>query len=76
MLRCPWHGWEFDMRNGQSYFDPARVKVRTYPVVIEDGETLAKGPFVAETFPVYVEDSYVVVEINRWRPAAATPIQN
>ena len=69
-------GWEFDMRNGQSYFDPARVKVRTYPVVIEDGETLAKGPFVAETFPVYVEDSYVVVEINRWRPAAATPIQN
>jgi len=55
MLRCPWHGWEFDIRNGQSYFDPARVKVRAYPVVIEDGETLAKGPFVAETFPVYVE---------------------
>jgi hypothetical protein len=50
LLRCPWHGWEFDMRNGQSYFDPTRVKVRTYPVVIEDGETLAKGPYVAETF--------------------------
>jgi hypothetical protein len=40
------------------------VKVRTYRVVIEDGETLAKGPYVAETFPVHVEDSYVVVEIN------------
>jgi hypothetical protein len=64
MLRCPWHGWEFDIRNGQSYFDPARVKIRSYPVVIEDGETLAKGPFVAETFPVFVEDSYVVVEIG------------
>jgi nitrite reductase/ring-hydroxylating ferredoxin subunit len=63
MLRCPWHGWEFDIRNGQSYFDPARVKIRSYPVVIEDGETLAKGPFVAETFPVYVEDSYVIVEM-------------
>jgi 3-phenylpropionate/trans-cinnamate dioxygenase ferredoxin subunit len=50
------------MRNGQSYFDPARVKVRTYPVVIEDGETLAKGPYVAETFPVHIEDSYVIVE--------------
>ena len=25
-LRCAWHGWEFDMRNGQSYFDPKRVK--------------------------------------------------
>jgi hypothetical protein len=31
------------MRAGQSWFDPRRVKVRTYPVVIEDGETLAKG---------------------------------
>src|SRR5260221_79902 len=61
-LRCAWHGWEFDMRNGQSYFDPARVKVRTYPVVIEDGETLAKGTYVAETFPVHIEDSYVIVE--------------
>src|ERR1700722_5402707 len=62
LLRCAWHGWEFDMRNGQSWFDPKRVKVRTYPVVIEDGETLAKGPYVAETFPVHVEDNYVIVE--------------
>jgi len=50
------------MRNGQSWFDPKRVKVRTYPVVIEDGETLAKGPYVAETFSVHVEDNYVIVE--------------
>jgi 3-phenylpropionate/trans-cinnamate dioxygenase ferredoxin subunit len=50
------------MRNGQSWFDPKRVKVRSYPVVIEDGETLAKGPYVAETFPVHIEDSYVIVE--------------
>src|SRR5436305_487111 len=62
LLRCPWHGWEFDMRTGQSWFDPARVKVRTYPVAVEHGETLAKGPYVAETFPVHVEDSYVIVE--------------
>ena len=62
LLRCGWHGWEFDMRNGQSWFDPKRFKVRTYPVVIEDGETLAKGPYVAETFPVHIEDSYVIVE--------------
>ena len=33
LLRCAWHGWEFDMRNGQSWFDPKRFKVRTYPVV-------------------------------------------
>ena len=82
MLRCAWHGWEFDMRNGQSYFDPQRFKVRSYPVAIESGEKvaqelekelekelgkeledgLAKGPYVAETFPVHIEDSYVIVE--------------
>jgi 3-phenylpropionate/trans-cinnamate dioxygenase ferredoxin subunit len=64
LLRCGWHGWEFDMRTGQSWFDPKRVKVRTCPVVIEDGETLAKGPYVAETFPVSIEGSYVVIDIN------------
>jgi len=62
LLRCAWHGWEFDMRNGQSYFDPARVKIRSYPVAVESGEELQKGPYVAETFPVHVEDSYVIIE--------------
>ena len=63
LLRCPWHGWEFDMRNGQSWFDSKRVKVRSYPVAVESGEELAKGPYVAETFPVHVEDSYVIIEV-------------
>ena len=50
------------MRNGQSWFDPQRVKVRSYPVVVESGEELQKGPYVAETFPVHVEDNYLIVE--------------
>ena len=29
----------------------------------EAGATLVKGPYVAETFPVTVEGSYVVVEV-------------
>jgi predicted TIM-barrel fold metal-dependent hydrolase len=32
--------------------------------VIEDGETPAKRPYVAETFPVHIEDSYVIVETS------------
>src|SRR5262245_45225502 len=24
ILRCPWHGWEFDVRTGQSYCEPSR----------------------------------------------------
>ena len=63
LLRCAWHGWEFDMRTGQSYCDPKHTRVRSYPVRIEPGETLAKGPYVAETFPVTVEESYVLIEM-------------
>jgi nitrite reductase/ring-hydroxylating ferredoxin subunit len=81
MLRCAWHGWEFDLRNGQSWFDPKRFKIRAFPVAVARGEDIAKereeckeaemqrdgerekGPYVAETFPVLVEDSYVIVEV-------------
>ena len=35
ILRCPWHGWEYDITTGQSLFDEA-VKVVTYPVHVED----------------------------------------
>jgi 3-phenylpropionate/trans-cinnamate dioxygenase ferredoxin subunit len=62
LLKCPWHGWEYDIRTGQSWCDPEDTKVRTYEVKVEPGEALAKGPFVAETFPVSVEEDYVVVE--------------
>ena len=67
MLRCPWHGWEFEVKTGQSWFDPARLHVRRYPVSVEKVETpgsnLEKGPYLAETYPVSVEEQYVVVEI-------------
>lgn len=62
LLRCPWHGWEFDIRTGQSWFDPKRVKVKSYPVAVETGDALEKGPHVAETFSVHVVDAYVIVE--------------
>ena len=79
MLRCPWHGWEFDIRTGQSWFDPKQVRVRRYEVAVEPGaavaaeatsvesgkEGLEKGPYVAETYPVSVEQQYVIVEIGR-----------
>ncbi|MEX1020081.1 MAG: Rieske (2Fe-2S) protein [Litorilinea sp.] len=37
ILRCPWHGWEFNIKTGSSLFDPA-VKVTTYAVTVENGE--------------------------------------
>jgi len=63
MLRCPWHGWEFDIRTGQSWCDPEHTYVKRYGVSVEPGSQLAKGPYVAETFAVTVEDEYVVVEM-------------
>ena len=35
ILRCPWHGWEFDVRTGQSWFNPEKQRVRRYPVTVE-----------------------------------------
>jgi 3-phenylpropionate/trans-cinnamate dioxygenase ferredoxin subunit len=62
IIRCPWHGWEFDVRTGQSWCDPDRVRARRYAVSVEPGARLAEGPYVAETVPVTVEGDYVVVE--------------
>ena len=62
-VKCSWHGWEFDIRTGQSWCDPANTRVRAYDTAVEAGEALAKGPYVAETFPVAIEQNYVVVEI-------------
>lgn len=63
MLKCPWHGWEFDIRTGQSWCDPTKTYVRSYGVSVVPGAELVEGPYVAETFPVVVEDSYVLVEL-------------
>lgn len=72
MVRCPWHGWEFDIRTGQSWFDPRRMRVRRYDVTVSAGEEVAndetsghdKGPYVAETYPVSVDQQYLVVELR------------
>lgn len=62
ILRCPWHAWEFDIRTGRSVCDPRRMKVRQWPVGVASGATLLEEGLAAETFAVFVEDDYVVVE--------------
>ncbi|WP_240414171.1 Rieske (2Fe-2S) protein [Paenibacillus periandrae] len=34
IIRCPWHGWEFDLTNGQHLADP-NVRLRGYEVETE-----------------------------------------
>jgi 3-phenylpropionate/trans-cinnamate dioxygenase ferredoxin subunit len=63
IIRCPWHGWEFDIRTGKSWCDPRRIRVKNYPVSVEPGARLVEGPYVAETFRVSVEADYLVVDV-------------
>ena len=35
IIRCAWHGWEFDIRTGEFLVNP-RIKARTYPVTVEE----------------------------------------
>ncbi|MGH2458318.1 MAG: Rieske (2Fe-2S) protein [Chloroflexota bacterium] len=60
ILRCPWHGWEFDVTNGKSVFNPHRIKVRSYDVAVEPAE---EEDASIETYPVSVERQLVVVYV-------------
>jgi 3-phenylpropionate/trans-cinnamate dioxygenase ferredoxin subunit len=63
LLRCPWHGWEFDLRTGKSWCEPDRTKVRSYDLKVESGGALVEGSLQAEIFPVSIEKQYVVIEV-------------
>jgi nitrite reductase/ring-hydroxylating ferredoxin subunit len=63
VVRCPWHGWEFDLRTGKSRCEPDRTKVRSYDARVEPGGALTDDTLRVETFPVSVEKQYVVVEV-------------
>ena len=60
ILRCPWHGWEFDIASGRSVFNPHRLRVRTYDVTVEQPPQEEEDPSV-ESFDVTVEDGWVVL---------------
>lgn len=76
-VRCPWHHWEFDLRSGQSWFDPAKTRVRRYDVEVVPGspEDLARrvtgedqprrrGPYVVERYGVVEDDGVIIVDTS------------
>ncbi|MEJ2860744.1 Rieske (2Fe-2S) protein [Actinomycetospora flava] len=63
LVACPWHGWEYDLATGQSFLGPGEPPVRTYGVSVGARDsTREPGPYVVETYPVHVEDAWVVVD--------------
>lgn len=41
ILKCPWHGWEFDLRDGES--EVGKKRIRTHKVRVEDGTVYLEG---------------------------------
>ena len=46
ILRCPWHGWEFEIKSGESVFNPHKVRARSFETTVEssEGETTDDNP--------------------------------
>jgi 3-phenylpropionate/trans-cinnamate dioxygenase ferredoxin subunit len=51
ILACIWHGWEFNLRTGQSWCDPQRLRVRSYDVSVDEAADLpAEVPLAPADF--------------------------
>ena len=69
VLRCPWHGWEFDLETGRSLLEPARVGLKTYPVTERDGEVvLHVGPPADGELPAHSRTGIVGTDDCRSGP--------
>lgn len=63
VLQCPWHQWEFDLRTGRSWFDPAKVRARAYKAQVKSGETMVRERREAEEQPSSPRARAEVVEM-------------
>ncbi|WP_343195079.1 Rieske (2Fe-2S) protein [Natronococcus sp.] len=77
ILRCPWHGWEFDIATGESVFNPHKVRARSFDTAVEstsddtseesatdggcDCGAIEGDQPPVDTYEVDVEDQQVVV---------------
>lgn len=76
VIRCPWHGWKFDLETGESVFNP-HLRAGTYDVAVEPaageadgcsgnceyGTDLAGEEPPVDTYDVAVEREVVVVYV-------------
>jgi len=57
IIRCPWHGWEFDIKTGRSIFNPHSMRIPSYPVTVERLSEVEEPQ--VETFPVDVDKAWI-----------------
>lgn len=61
LLRCPWHGWTFDLESGKSWCDPDSFRMRMFDLVVDDDGDRESGDLVIETFEVEHENQGIFV---------------
>ncbi len=42
VLKCPWHGWEFDLETGKCLFGVSNSRIKIYDVSVKDGDIYVK----------------------------------
>ena len=42
VIRCPWHGWEFDLETGRSLLEPRRFGLKTYRLTQDQGQLVLR----------------------------------
>lgn len=42
ILRCPWHGFEFDLVTGRAVVESSKLSLREFPVVIEGDNVIVE----------------------------------
>ena len=60
VLRCPWHGWEFDLETGRQLVDP-RIALKAVPVSVGHRET-PEGASL-ENIPVHAVKDVLYVDL-------------
>jgi len=60
ILRCPWHGWEFDITTGRSICVPDKMRARSYPAGVEPPPADA----ATEKYEVTESEGQVVVWLS------------
>jgi nitrite reductase/ring-hydroxylating ferredoxin subunit len=58
ILRCPWHGWEFDLRTGEHLVDP---ETRLKKIRVESDGNPATGLENLDRFPVESDGDFLCV---------------
>lgn len=67
IVKCPWHGWEFDLVTGEAVFGEG-VRVASYRAYVAEHGAPADGteieiPPAVETYKTFVARGRVIVEV-------------